>query len=334
MLADDKISLMGIVIFVVFFVLIITSPAFLTQSLPDFISNLISLEISYSFEYYSNVDKVDVFNTFSDVSLYPHILPKNILDIRILNSTENVKIVESTIIESGIKTTMKTKHTLFPYDKQIIEVLNGDAKGSKIILNFADDSFGTNIDSKINLITIGPLKILVSLMDKNNFESAFYTIMNAFVLYTNSFSENLNQKTFLNSDSIWSKINLVQGGLMNIDHVGHFLFSQEKSTFNISNVEFLNIDGWAIDTLSESGHVNSFLIFQNNNSEIIIITEKTSRPDVSNFFNVERYESGGWEATIDTKEFEDGCYDLLIRVLRTNGLEYFEINSDKQICFN
>lgn len=133
----------------------------------------------------------------------------------------------------------------------------------------------------------------------------------------------------------WNVMKLIQGGSMNIDMVDYKLYANEGSNINIKKEmgRYIDIRGWAVDDITRDGKVKTFLVLQNEDSEIILSTHKILRPDVSKFFSVDGYEYGGWETVIDTHEFEHECYALSLRIPRENGQEYFEISGEKSICF-
>ena len=78
------------------------------------------------------VERETIFKIMADVNNYPYILPKNIISVEILEQDESTIIAEEEIIEQGIRAKLLVKHTFIPYEKQIIEILEGDAKGTKI----------------------------------------------------------------------------------------------------------------------------------------------------------------------------------------------------------
>lgn len=133
----------------------------------------------------------------------------------------------------------------------------------------------------------------------------------------------------------WNSLKLAQGGSMAIDFIGNKLYSQEGNVINVSGAgqQFIAINGWAVDGLSQDGTVKTFLVFHGEDKEIILPTHKVFRPDVSKFFGVNSYQYSGWSTALDTEEFGHGCYTLSLRIPRSTGQEYFELNGEKSICF-
>ena len=79
------------------------------------------------------VEREKYFKIMADVKNYPVVLPGNIESIKIIEETDSTIIAEEIIFEQGIRTTLLVKHTFVPYEKHTIEILDGDAKGTKII---------------------------------------------------------------------------------------------------------------------------------------------------------------------------------------------------------
>lgn len=133
----------------------------------------------------------------------------------------------------------------------------------------------------------------------------------------------------------WSSLKLVQGGSMSIDFIGDKPYSQEGNVINVNNMRtpFVDISGWAVDGISQDGTVKTFLVLHNGTKEIVLPTHKVFRPDVSKFFGIKSYQYSGWSTAFDTEEFGHGCYSLSLRIERTNGQEYFNMNGSKSICF-
>jgi len=128
-----------------------------------------------------DVDKENIFEIMSSPESYPKVLPEIFVEVKIINQTGNVIFAEETISKLGLKSKMFVKHELFPPEKQIIEILEGDAKGTKIIMLFSEDNSQTVISSDIDLKISGPVSVLVRFMNEGNFESAYSTIIGAFV---------------------------------------------------------------------------------------------------------------------------------------------------------
>jgi|SaaInlStandDraft_2_1057019.scaffolds.fasta_scaffold16773_3 ribosome-associated toxin RatA of RatAB toxin-antitoxin module len=132
-----------------------------------------------------SANKILLFNQISDVEKYPMVLPDTFISVDILDKTNNsIKTLE-TAKEMGIEQTLQIQHDLIPTDSHEITILNGDAKGTKIIIWFYEiDENTTRISAKLDLHLEG-LLIPFGLLPESNFQHAFDTILDRFVEYVN-----------------------------------------------------------------------------------------------------------------------------------------------------
>jgi hypothetical protein len=119
----------------------------------------------------------------SNVANYNTVLPGNVYSVEIVEEESNMIIAKEVLVERGIKTTVIAKHTLIPYNEHTIEILDGDAKGTKIIQTFTGDEELTKITTKVELKLKGILKPFYYL-PKSNFEHAISTVNSSFAEYT------------------------------------------------------------------------------------------------------------------------------------------------------
>jgi len=166
------VSVVIILIFIIVNASSINEDLFLQKSSRDFV-----------FTKTVNVDKERIFRLMADIEQYPNIIPKNVREVKIINQSGNVIFAEETISELGVEVKILAKHTIFPYDKHVIEIFDGSANGTKIVVEFLEEELKTTIKSDIKLITSGPLSILTQYMKYNNFESVYNTVIRAFVNY-------------------------------------------------------------------------------------------------------------------------------------------------------
>jgi len=132
----------------------------------------------------------------------------------------------------------------------------------------------------------------------------------------------------------WNQLKRVQGGIMWIDTINERQYIEESfANIDTEKEQFVRLRGWAVDDKAKDGTVKSYLIFENGNDEITIPTAKTIRPDVAEHFGVESYIQSGWSGTIFTKDFKSQCYNISVRIKRTNVKEYYELLGEKPICF-
>lgn len=129
-----------------------------------------------------NVDRKMLFNVMANVANYNTVLPGNVYSVEIVEEESNMIIAKEVLAERGIKTTVIAKHTLIPYNEHTIEILDGDAKGTKIIQTFTGDEELTKISTKVELKLKGILKPFYYL-PKSNFEHAISTVNSSFAEY-------------------------------------------------------------------------------------------------------------------------------------------------------
>ena len=128
----------------------------------------------------SDKNREDIFEAMVDVENYPFVLPQNISEVKIINQTNNVIFAEETVSEFGVKIKLLVKHEIFQPKEHIIEILDGYAKGTKIIITFSEIDSKTTISSDVSLITSGPVNSIIFLMGQSHFESAYASIIRAF----------------------------------------------------------------------------------------------------------------------------------------------------------
>ncbi len=100
-----------------------------------------------------------------------------------MTSTNNTIYAEEEVQQMGIKTKMLVKHTIIPYDKHVMTILDGDAKGSTITEIFEENGSHTRLTTNVDAHIHGILSPFVSLT-KSNLESAVGNIISKFVSYT------------------------------------------------------------------------------------------------------------------------------------------------------
>ena len=136
-----------------------------------------------------DVETERIFTIMSDVENYPYVLPKNVLSVNKLEETDSSLVYEITFQEKGLQGTVVVRHDLFPYDEQIITVIEGDAKNTVIHQKFQgqDDSTKLITDIEINLSGILTPFQYIPLA---NFTNAMNTILSSFADYAVEKTEN------------------------------------------------------------------------------------------------------------------------------------------------
>ncbi|MCZ7404982.1 MAG: hypothetical protein O8C67_08640 [Candidatus Methanoperedens sp.] len=147
---------------------------------------------------------------------------------------------------------------------------------------------------------------------------------------------NIFAESDINKIPDWNSLTLARGGMMAIDVVANKTYSNENEIININKKmnQSIELTGWAADNLSNDGNVKTYLVLNDENEKIVLPTMKIIRPDVADYFKVESYKDSGWLAMTQTSKFKEQCYNISVRILRSNGKEYYEINGDKELCFS
>ena len=244
MIKSDKL------IFVFYIVLGVSFLIFILDSSPDLSGEILSVlpQKVTDFETSSiiDVDRKTIFNLMSNIEIYPSIIPRNISHVNILSQISNEIIAEEEFQEVGIKTKLIVKHTIKPYDEHIIEILDGDAKGTTIKQFFEDYEHKTKLITKVHLNLDGVISIF-SYIPESNMIHAVNTVTSKFVEYT---QRNVFEKTV---DSLYLEIlkrpadvdgllhfsSLLENGEMSEDEIRfELLNSTERESMNNETIDF------------------------------------------------------------------------------------------------
>ncbi len=191
MIKNDKI----IIIFYVFLAISFSVAIFYinstyeTTSLPNIIPKPISeLEIIKEVD----IEKEKIFLVMTDLENYPKVLPRNIKSIDIIEQSDNVILAEYTVVEAGVYSKLLVQHKMYPYYEHVMEVMDGDAKETKVTQKFTDTNSITTINTIIEFDLKGILSPF-SFLPKGNLEHAANTILTNFIDYA-QISENETKK--------------------------------------------------------------------------------------------------------------------------------------------
>ena len=124
-----------------------------------------------------------IFDVMADIENFPNVIPKNILNVSISSKTNNVIIAEEELSEAGITTKLIVKHTIKPYNEHVIEIIEGDAKGTIITQHFESVGSQTKLTTNVHLNLNGVTSI-VAFLPEANFKHAINTIISHFVEYS------------------------------------------------------------------------------------------------------------------------------------------------------
>lgn len=148
-----------------------------------------------------DINRQKIFDAIADVENYPIMLPQNIASVKIINKTDDVIYAEEEPYERFIKTKLLVKHTFIPYDKHVLEVVDGDAKGTTMIQTFEEINGTTQLTTEIKVKLSGPLEIFRH-FSKNAIQTRMNVIIDRIVNYAIGFDSE-SKKTI---DSLYREI--------------------------------------------------------------------------------------------------------------------------------
>ena len=197
-----------------------------------------------------DVNQEEAFLIMTDIKNYPKILPRNIISVNIINQIDNNVLAEYEVVEHGIRAKLLVSHTIYPYDKHIVEVMDGDAKGTKLMQDFTtinteieklpecDQSFDgcTKIDSRVELNLKGLLSPF-SYLPKGNLDHASDTVISSFTNYM-QLSKNETKKII---DDLYREILLRPADTESFEYWGPLL-DNGSITVDEIRTEILNSD--------------------------------------------------------------------------------------------
>tara|TARA_B100000953_G_scaffold7049_1_gene6348 strand:- start:501 stop:1889 length:1389 start_codon:yes stop_codon:yes gene_type:complete len=197
------------------------------------------------------IDKQSLFLTFQDVKNHHMILPRNILNVEIIDMSENIVVTKSTMIERGIKTNMTLKHQFDPYNTYEIEVMDGDAKGTTAKLIFEGNSIQTNLTAKIDWKAQGILSSILFL-PKENVSHAVNTVIDEFVLYSKTHSDeheklidDIYRSTLyrpVDPEGLSHYSMLLRENKITVDEIRQELLESDEGRFTLNPTEVKTID--------------------------------------------------------------------------------------------
>jgi len=258
MIKSDKIIL------VFYVVLGISFSIFILNSTSDLEGKIISIlpEKTTDFETSSiiDIDRKTIFNLMTNIEIYSSVLPRNINYVNILNQIDNQIIAEEELQEAGIKTKLVVSHTIKPYDEHIIEVIDGDAKGTIITQFFEDYELKTKLTTKVHLNFNG-ITSVIHYIPESNLIHALNTVNSSFVEYSkrNVFENKVDYlyREILNRpadiDGLLHFSSLLESGKISEDELRiELLNSPEKKSMNFKSIDELTPQTkYVIDDLYE-----------------------------------------------------------------------------------
>ncbi len=142
-----------------------------------------------------SVEREKIFETMSNVTSYPKIFPERYNSLKIINQSENVIFTEEDITYGNLNRKLIVKHTLVENESHLIEIVKGDAKNTKVLLNYESVGNSTKIsaDCEINLMNIRiepgifPSLKEPSMLPRGGFEGEISRILDKFGDAANKF---------------------------------------------------------------------------------------------------------------------------------------------------
>ena len=174
-----------IVFFIIFGVSYVLGASYVDSTFEDSSVKWFSPLKEVEYEKILKIDREKIFLAFTDVKNYPLVLPENVVSVKIIDKTVDYILVEYILKEGPFNATLSAKHIIDPYNLQIVEIIDGEAKGTKIIQTFSDDPSGVLINTKVSLELSGFL-IPISWIPEQSFVHAMDTIISAFYCVSTS----------------------------------------------------------------------------------------------------------------------------------------------------
>ncbi len=164
-----------LILYIVIFLILVGITIF-----PD---ELKTIDRTIGFDTIIQTNKIQIFNLIADVEKYPLILPDTFVEVKILDKSNNSIRTLETAKEIGIEQTLQIRHDLIPFESHEITILDGDAKGTRIVVWFNDiDEDNAKLSITLNLQLKGIL-VPFGLLPDSSIEHAFNTILQEFVEY-------------------------------------------------------------------------------------------------------------------------------------------------------
>jgi len=134
-----------------------------------------------------NTPKEKLFKAISDIEKYPMILPNNVKSIEIIERIEYesgiiVTKVKAKLVAKGILQEMAIEHVIIPNERIELIVLDGDARHTKIVIEFNEIDGKTRIAASAELILRGILEPFIHPAEQV-LKADMIRIMNEFNFY-------------------------------------------------------------------------------------------------------------------------------------------------------
>ena len=117
------------------------------------------------YDKYVKANQTQVFTILSNLEQFPIILPEHVFSVTIINKTQDVTYANVELFMGGIKENVLLKHSVKSNIQQTFEVMNGEAKGTKITQDFVyiEEEQLTQIKTTTELNVKGFLKFITQI---------------------------------------------------------------------------------------------------------------------------------------------------------------------------
>ena len=194
-----------------------------------------------------------MYDVLTDIENYSKVLPKNILSVEILNTTDNSITAIEELNEKFITTKLTVKHSFIPMEKHTIEILDGDAQGTLITQYFEELPDALKIKTVVDLNLKGIL-YPVGFLPKSSLQHAVNTVIGEFAIYAKTkyvLSENENIVDSLYRENLLRRadpdglkfyVKMLEEEKMTVNDVKESLMNSEEYQTLIIIKEFDGID--------------------------------------------------------------------------------------------
>ena len=224
---------------------------------PDTEFNLAPLPLSnISITKVVDIKTENLYTVFSNIENYPYILPKNILSVNKIGETNSSINYEITIMEKGIRSTLLVKHDFFPFEKQVLTVIEGDAKNTVITQKFQNQGNSTKLITDVEIKLTGILTGF-GFLPQSNVNHAMNTILSSFIEYSIEKTQNEKivddiyrdiLKRSADQEGLTYFVSLLDQKKITIEEIKIELYNSEEYENTFLSSDFKNIDELSLET--------------------------------------------------------------------------------------
>ena len=288
-----------------------------------------------------DLNQEEAFLIMTDVKNYPKILPRNIISANIINQIDNNVLAEYEIIEHGIRAKLLVNHTIYPYDKHVMEVTDGDAKGTKLIQDFrtidlreclvmelraSEFDECTRIDSRVELNLKGLLSPF-GYLPKGNLDHATNTVITSFTDYM-ELSKNETKKII---DDLYREILQRPADTEAFEYWGSLLENEKITKLELRKSILKSEEALSLKLLTSGAISESIIIIFHEVYEINGLYREVVDGDVTTFFVLDpRIDKFELKKMVDKNKYllhiEEITFDeirLELEQLKENGVDFF-----------